>query len=153
MHPLIREFESNLILLILSLHPFFREFESNLKYLRGCWPIWKLYIYIYIVIFLYLIEFLILSNRYLWFKLKSGILNTSNFWKENSNQDRTQLSLTRHNLHISVVLPRQSLYITLKKKITWWTLKYDSQEGKKQKQKQPDIQNQLKCQDSSSESR
>ena len=39
-------------------------------------------------------------------------------------------------------------------KITSWTLKYDSQEGKKQKNKKtPDIQNQLKSQDSSSESR
>lgn len=67
--------------------------------------------------------------------------------KKENNQERTRL--TRHDIHISVVLPRQSLYeyITLKKN-NFMNSKYDSQEGKKS-----DIQNQLKCKDSSSESR
>lgn len=67
--------------------------------------------------------------------------------KKENNQERTRL--TRHDIHISVVLPRQSLYeyITLKKN-NFMNSKYDSQEGK-----QSDIQNQLKCKDSSSESR
>lgn len=65
--------------------------------------------------------------------------------KKENNQERTRL--TRHDIHISVVLPRQSLYeyITLKKNNF---MNSDSQEGKKS-----DIQNQLKCKDSSSESR
>lgn len=67
--------------------------------------------------------------------------------KKENNQERTRL--TRHDIHISVVLPRQSLYeyITLKKN-NFMNSKYDSREGKKS-----DIQNQLKCKDSSSESR
>lgn len=86
----------------------------------------------------------------MWFELKTDIFNTNNCQKEKTTTVTKHDSFTRHNIHISVVLPRQSIYgYIILKKNNFATSKNDLE----RKKKKPDIQNQLQCKDLSSEGR